>query len=478
MSIKIGIDTILFFIRIPEMKAEEFLNSLVNYEKVPGYKYDIEAFKKFLKKLDSPQEKLKNVILIAGTKGKGSTATIINSCLIASGYKAGLFTSPHLLKINERIKINNKAITDKEMEKYIKVIKPHINFKTRIGARTFFETLATIAYLYFAENKVDFAVLEVGLGGRLDATNVFENHIPVITRIGYDHMNLLGNKLSQIAFEKAGIIPDTRYQIPDNLKIPINPPFVKEEKGGLVITIHQRPSVEIVLKKVARKRNYKIIFADELHKIKIKKLKLAGSELQITGGLGDFKAFLPLPGRHQIENLQNALAVLYTLKNRGFDIKIEDIKRGIEQTKLPGRFEIISKKPLIIYDVAHNEDSFRTLNENLKLACEMPQKERRRSLYLIFGCSKDKDINYAIKNIFPKAKEVLLVKADNPRLMEPIEIYQKAKKYQKNILIAGSVRRAIEYLMPELKDNSATIIFGSFYLYQEVIRSLKYIDSI
>lgn len=478
MSIKNGIDTILFFIRIQEMKVEEFLNSLVNYEKIPGYHYDLEAFKKFLKKLDSPHKKLKNVILIAGTKGKGSTATIINSCLIASGYKVGLFTSPHLLKINERIKINNKAITDKEMEKYIKIIKPHINFKTRIGARTFFETLATIAYLYFAENKVDFAVLEVGLGGRLDATNVFEDHIPVITRIGYDHMNLLGNKLSQIAYEKAGIIPDTRYQIPDNQKIPLNPAFIKRERGGLVITIHQRPSVETVLKKVAQKRNHRIVFADELHKIKIKKLKLAGTELQITGSLGGFETILPLPGKHQIENLQIALAVMHILKNKGFNIKTQNIKKGIEQTKLPGRFEIISKKPLIIYDVAHNEDSFRALDDYLKLLCNIPLKNRRRSLYLIFGCSKDKDINYAIKYIFPKAEEVILVKADNPRLMEPIEIYQKAKKYQKNILIAGSVRRAIEYLMPELKDNSATIIFGSFYLYPEVIRSLKYIDSI
>lgn len=444
------------------INPEEFLSSLVNYEKIIGYHYDLDAYKKFLKKLSSPHKKLKNVILIAGTKGKGSTATIINSCLIASGYKVGLFTSPHLLRITERIKINNNAITDREMERYIKIIKPHINLKTRIGARTFFETLATIAYIYFAENKVDFAILEVGLGGRLDATNVFENHIPVITRIGYDHMNLLGNRLSKIAFEKAGIISDTRYKIPDSQ----------------IITIHQRPSVEKVLKKVAQKRNQKIVFADELIKIKIEKLKLAGTELQIKGCLGDFKAFLPLPGKHQIENLQNALAVLYTLKNKGFNIKIEDIKKGIEQTKLPGRFEIISKKPLIIYDVAHNEDSFKALDYDLKLLWDIHKKGYRRSLYLIFGCSRDKDINYAIKNIFPEAKEVLLVKADNPRLMEPIEILKKAKKYQKNILIAGSVKCAIEYLIQKLNDNSAIIIFGSFYLYPDIVRNLKYIDII
>ncbi|MGB9721011.1 MAG: bifunctional folylpolyglutamate synthase/dihydrofolate synthase [bacterium] len=448
------------------MKVEEFLNSLVNYEKIPGYKYDLEAFKEFLKKLDSPQERLKNVILIAGTKGKGSTATIINSCLITSGYKVGLFTSPHLLRITERIKINNKEITEKEMEKYIKVIKPYINFKTRIGARTFFETLATIAYMYFAEKEVDFAVLEVGVGGRLDATNVFNSHIPVITRIGYDHMNLLGNKLSQIALEKAGIIPDNKYQISDRV----------------LITIHQRPVVEKTFKKIARQRNHKIVFADDLHKIKIKRLTINGMELSISGALGEFDAFLPITGEHQIENLQIALSFLFELRKKGIKLNIQNIIKGIKNARFPGRFEILSKKPLIVYDVAHNEDSFKALKNNLNLLYNfanlhfLQSISAGRELYIIFGCNKDKDINYAIKNIFTLAEIVLLIKADNPRAMEPLVIYEKARKYQKNIIIAGSMKNALGYAIENAGHKSVIVVFGSFYLYADLIRSMNSIQ--
>lgn len=431
------------------MNPEKFLYSLVNYEKVPGYQYDLEAYKMFLEKVGAPHRKLTNVILIAGTKGKGSTATIINSCLIAHGYKVGLFTSPHLIRITERIKINNREITSKEMEKYVKLIKPHINFKTRIGARTFFEALTTCAYMYFAEKKVDFAVLEVGLGGRLDATNVFKSHIPVITRIGYDHMNLLGNKLSQIAYEKAGIIHPSPVQ-------------------SRVITIHQRPCVEQVFQKVANERNSRIIYADDLHRIQIKKIRLAGTDVLISGALGKLQAFLPIFGKHQIENLKIALAVLYELKKRGFKISIPAVKNGLAQAKLAGRFEIVSKKPLVIYDVAHNEDSFRALNDNLGEFFNI-SSTNRKNLYIIFGCNKDKKIDYAIKHIFPEAKEVLLVRIDNPRTMEPLEIYNKAKKYQKNLLIAGSIKNALEYLNSKKLEKPLILIFGTFYLYSDVL---------
>jgi len=471
------------------MNPEKFLNSLVNYEKVPGYKYDLEAYKRFLERLGSPHKNLKNVVLIAGTKGKGSTATIINSCLIANGYKVGLFTSPHLKKINERIKINNQEISKQKMNKYIKIIKPHI--KNCFGARTFFEVLTTIAFMHFAEEEVDFAILEVGLGGRLDATNVFYAHIPVITRIGYDHMNLLGNKLSQIAYEKAGIITDSRLQsrhrsrdarfsdkikilektaIADGQKIPLNSPLTKGERGGFVITIHQRPSVEKVLKRIARERKNEIIYADELHRIKIKRMMLSGTKMRIKNPLGEFDTFLPLAGRHQIENLSIALTVLNELKNRGFEINLFRVKKGIAQTQLPGRLEIISEKPLIIYDVAHNEDSFKALHNNLKLLFSKNSSSIKEEpdLYIIFGCNKDKNITYATKNIFPKAKEALLVKADNPRAMEPIEIYNKAKKYQKNLVIAGSTKNALEYINSKANNNLAILIFGSFYLYSDL----------
>lgn len=479
------------------MKVVSYLNSLVNYEKVPGYHYDLDAYTKFLRKLDSPQKKLKNIILIAGTKGKGSTAAMINSCLIANGYKTGLYTSPHLRRINERIRINNKEISNKELDRYIKIIKPLIDHETRSGARTFFEVLTTMAFMHFARHDVDIAVLEVGLGGRLDATNVVTGPvIPVITRIGYDHMNMLGKTLAHIAYEKAGIIKvmksnlvglslrgvpkgrrsNLEYRAKDEIaalsSVARNDRFGRDP---VIITIHQRFVVEKVLRKVARKRKHAIIFANDLHRIKVLRMDMTGMDVHIKGRRGEFDAHLPMAGKHQVENLSLALAVISRLRDQGIKINIPAVKKGIANTKLQGRFEVISKKPLLIFDVAHNEDSFKALEQNLnevfrsrafrlvKGGAKAPTP--KRGLFLIFGCSTDKDISYAVKYVFPKAREVLLVKADHPRAMEPIEIFKSAKKYQKNIIIAGTVKKALEYLKTRITKNSATIIFGSFYLY-------------
>jgi dihydrofolate synthase/folylpolyglutamate synthase len=175
---------------------KSFLYSLIDYEKIVGYDYDLEAYKDFLGRLGAPHKKLKNIILIAGTKGKGSTAAIINACLMENGYKVGLYTSPHLKRVNERIRVNNQCISNKELNEHISNIKPRIKGKHR--ARTFFEILTTIAYLHFLSKGTDFTILEVGLGGRLDATNATDPLVSVVTRIGYDHTNLLGTRLSQI----------------------------------------------------------------------------------------------------------------------------------------------------------------------------------------------------------------------------------------------------------------------------------------
>ena len=441
------------------MNPEEFFNSLVDYEKIPGYNYKLEDFIEFLTKFDSPQKKLNNVIHIAGTKGKGSTAAIISSCLESCGYRVGLFTSPHLQKINERIKINNIEISNQDLMKYIKLIKPYIKRKHGAspvkyrklsgappikhhefhGASTFFEVLTMVAFLHFLKKKTDFSILEVGLGGRLDSTNVTHPIISVITKIGYDHTDLLGTKLSQIAREKAGII----------------------KNNGILITIHQRPSVQKIINRITRSKKCSIIFAEDQHNIKILKQSIKGSYLKINGEIGKFNAFLPLPGKHQVENLLIAMSVLNELRKKGYAITEPAIQNGIKQTDLHGRFEVLSKNPLLIYDCAHNNDSFEALEKNLNLIYT-------KDLYLIFGTNRDKDIRYCLKYIFPRAKEVLLVKTDNPRAMEPIDLYKKAKKYQKKLTIAPSIQRAIEYIKTKANHNPTIIITGSFYLWPEI----------
>ncbi len=497
------------------MNPEEFFNSLIDYEKIPGYNYKLNDFIEFLAKFDSPQKKLNNVIHIAGTKGKGSTAAMISSCLESCGYRVGLFTSPHLQKINERIKINNIEISNQDLMKYIKQIRPYIKRKHGTnpikqhefhGPSTFFEVLTMVAFLHFLKKKTDFSILEVGLGGRLDSTNVTHPIISVITKIGYDHTDLLGNRLSQIAREKAGIIkpppfPPPQVDILKNSNFPGSRAFrivkygvqrvpslhamseditlpkygrkrptpenrqpkVERDKTmhGQLITIHQRSSVEQVIKKVAKKQHNKITFAEDQHNIKILNQSIKGSHLKINGEIGKFNTFLPLPGKHQVENLQIAMSVLNELRKKGFKITVPAIQKGIKRTDLHGRFEIISKRPLIIFDCAHNQDSFEALQKNLNLI-------NTKDLYLIFGTNKDKHIGYCLKYIFPRAKEVLLVKTNNPRAMEPIDLYKKAKKYQKKLTIAPSVQSAIEYIKTKANHNPTIIITGSFYLWSEI----------
>jgi dihydrofolate synthase/folylpolyglutamate synthase len=413
---------------------KSFLYSLIDYERIIGYDYDLEAYRDFLDRLGAPHKKLKNIILIAGTKGKGSTAAIINACLMESGCSVGLYTSPHLRQVNERIRVNNKSISDKELNKHISNIRPRIKGKHR--ARTFFEILTTIAYLHFLSKGTDFAILEVGLGGRLDATNATDPLVSVITRIGYDHTNLLGTRLSQITHEKAAII----------------------RMNGKLITIHQRPVVEKILRKVAKDRNCNIIFADELHDVRVIDRSTKGSGIYVSGKVGNFKTFLPLIGAHQIENLSVALAACVELRQTGFEFDQAAIREGIEKTELRGRFELISENPPVIFDCAHNKDSFQALEKNLETL-------NIRNFYLIFGTNKDKDIRYCLKHIFPKAKEVFLVRTDNPRAVCPQELIRKARRYQKNLTFAKSVKHALSTI--KKKDSStAIIITGSFYLWQ------------
>ena len=416
--------------------SRDFLYSLVDYEKTVGYNYDLGAYKNFLEHFDAPHKKLSNVILIGGTKGKGSTAAILTACLMNNGYRVGLYTSPHLREINERIKIDNTEISDSDFDRYVMMVKPSISKKK--GARSFFEALTTIGFLYFLEQRVDFTVLEVGLGGRLDATNATNPLISVITRIGYDHMNLLGNTLAEIAREKAGII----------------------RENGKLITIHQRPSAGNVLKKIAANRKSTVIFADEQHHIEVLDQSLRGSRVFISGRIGEIGIILPLAGLHQIENLSLALAVLFELRTMGFHLSPGKIGQGIKSAQLHGRFEVVSENPLVIFDCAHNEDSFMALEKNLQVF-------DIRDFCLVFGANKDKDISYCLKHIFPRAKRVFLVHTDNPRSLEPQDLMKMAERYQRNLSVSSSVNEAIQSAKKDIHGNPAVVITGSFYLWQK-----------
>ncbi len=428
------------------MNPEAFFSSLVDYEKTPGYDYKLADFVAFLTKIGSPHKKLEHVIHIAGTKGKGATAAIISSVLQSARYRVGLFTSPHLKRINERIKINNKEIANSELEYYIRKLKPHI--QGRHQARTFFEVLTAIAFLHFLRKRTDCNVLETGLGGRLDTTNTTTPLLSIITKIGYDHTQLLGTTLAAIAREKAGII----------------------KHGVPVITVKQRPAVERVIKKVVRAKKTHLVSADKAHRIDVVKYSLVGSHVRVRGELGTFSAFLPLAGEHQIENLLIALSALSVLRQQGIHIPTRAIQKGIRNTKLRGRFDVVSpkrltfreqtEKPIVIFDCAHNKDSFEALERNLT-------RFKIRNFFLIFGSSKGKDIQYCLKNIFPKAQTVFLVKAEHPRARDPLDIFTAAKRFQKNTVIAPSVKTVLKYAKNLPRKKITVVITGSFYLWQK-----------
>ena len=424
-----------------------WLDSLVNYERTPGYGYRLEGYRRLLTKIGSPQERLRNVILIAGTKGKGSTAAILNSVLMAHGYRVGLYTSPHLTDINERIRVNGRPITNREFAGHVAWLRRLFRTRHRVGARTFFEALTAIAFRHFARQRTDFNILEVGLGGRRDATNVCRTMIPVLTRIGHDHMNLLGRRLAGIAYEKAGI-----------MRRPARPPAV-------AITIDQRPAVMKVLAAEARRTGYQLVRAEDRHRVTMLDLALTGTRFRIDGELGHFTTRLPLIGVQHRENLSLALAVLAELKKCGYPIAIPVVIRGLRSVRLAGRFEILRQRPLIIYDVAHNEDSFRALQRNLELL-------KGQRLYFVFGCSNDKDIGYCLRRILPRGREVILVKADHPRAMDLSKISLRLSGRRIRVVATGSVPEAMTYCDARIRSSpaipSAIVVFGSFYLYADV----------
>lgn len=387
----------------------------MNNNKLLKYLYSLES-KKFkqnlinmrilLKKIHNPEKKLK-IIHVTGTNGKGSVCAMLSSILQDSKYKVGLYTSPHLKKFNERIRINNNLIADKEIIKYYLKLKPYIT------NQTFFEITTTMALLYFYEKKVDYVILEVGLGGRLDTTNVIKPLVSVITNIGIEHTDYLGNKIEKIAYEKAGIIKK-------------NIPTVTGAKDKALVTI----------KKIADNRKAPLI----LNK-KHKNLKL------------DF-----LKGNFQLENASIAITTIETL-NKFYNLKINknNIKNGLKKAKWPGRFQFIGKN--ILVDCAHNPDGIKSLIKEIK-------KLSYNKLILVVGISIDKDIKKIIEMLNPIADYFILTKAKYHRAADPNFISKYVKKEFK---IIKDNKKALNFAKKTAKKQDLILVTGSIFLVGEIL---------
>ena len=366
----------------------------------------LDRMEALLEKLGHPEKRLR-CIHVAGTNGKGSVCAMISSILKEAGYKAGMYTSPHLKRFNERIGINGKLIKDKDIVKYYLMAKRHVN------GQSFFEITTAMAFLYFAEKKADFAVLEVGLGGRLDATNVVMPLVSVITNIGLEHTRFLGSTIEKIAYEKAGIIKK-------------NIPAVTAAEGIALATI----------KKVSDERN--------------SKLHIAPKE-----GL---KYRLGLKGEFQKQNASIAIKAIETLQNN-YSLKISEnsIKNGLLNAKWPGRFQFLEKNVLV--DCAHNPHGFRVLSNELK-------NLNYKKLIVILGFSDDKDVGSISKIIAPMASKIILAKSSNERAAEPETI---KKYFNKIIIVIKNPKKALNYAKKIAKKEDLILVAGSIFLVGEVI---------
>ncbi len=420
-------------------QAKAYLDSFINYERAVKFSYKksfkLRRVKLLFKQFKIPYQKLK-VIHIAGTKGKGSTARFTAQLLAAQGLRTGLYTSPHLFDFRERIRIvPSKMISKKDVVRITEDFRKKLkNFKLpeELGKISFFEIYTALAFKYFLEQKVDCAVLETGLGGRLDATNIARAKVSVITHIGYDHTHLLGKKLREIAGEKAGIIKN---------KIP-------------VVSAKNLKPVARVMEKTSRNTQSRLfIFGRDFKAAHIRfKAKYTLFDYSFAGkNLKDIK--IPLLGRHQVENCALSLTAVFLFTKKFLPDKL---KSGLADLPLEGRFELVSSKPLIIVDVAHNVSSFTALYNNLKLY--YPSKK----IILIFGASRDKDVWGMLRKI-PYAK-LILTGVNNPRCFSPEEL----EKYVPGpSIITPNIKEALALAKKLYRPGSIIVISGSLFLAAE-----------
>jgi dihydrofolate synthase / folylpolyglutamate synthase len=427
----------------------------------PSHKFDLAHMRILLGALENPERRFPGV-LIAGTNGKGSTASTLASILRASGLRTGLYTSPHLARINERIQISGEQIGDDDFALLHDLVDRTAERLVGEGELpwhpSFFEMLTAMAFEYFARRKVNIAVLEVGMGGRLDATNVIEPRVSVITDISLDHQKFLGNTLAEIAGEKAGII----------------------RPGGVVVTLPQQPQANDVIGRTimdlgARAVNavpyvppvspasaqYQVASAEKnLAPVSRYPLQVMGKQILIE---------TPLIGRHQLRNVALAIAAVEELGRQGFPVTADSIERGIRETRWPGRFQVVPATggtPEFVFDVAHNPAGAWALRSTLSAG--YPD----RSLTFIFGAMRDKAIGEMAEILFPLAERVIATRADNPRSAMPDEIRAAASRTSTQIEEAPDVAAALALAQDSAKPDVVVVITGSIYIVGEAMRLL------
>jgi dihydrofolate synthase/folylpolyglutamate synthase len=444
-------------------QAIKYLESFINYEKIPAYPYKnslrLERVNNFLKAINNPQDSLR-CIHIAGSKGKGSTCVFSAYILKEAGFKVGLYTSPHLSDFRERIRVLQGPgeegggrkqdfegmISQNELTGLVEGLKPAIeryNKNSKYGPLTFFEVYTALAFIYFKEKKVDFAVIETGLGGRLDATNTVSPLVCAITPISYEHADKLGPTLKQIACEKAGIIKSVTGRV----SIVVSAPQDKEAKE---IIRGRCKEVKARLYEVGRDILY----------------EQARDGFNVSGVFGEYAHLeIQLLGAHQIVNASVAIGISEMLRFYGIIIGSENIRDGLRNAFWPARCEVITQDPYLILDGAQNAASAKALKETIK------ENFRYKRLILILGICNDKDIKGIFSQLGGIADTVIFTKADNPRAMEPeiLARYFKAKE----VFITHNAKKAMAKASKIAKKEDLILAAGSLFVAAQIRGIIK-----
>jgi dihydrofolate synthase/folylpolyglutamate synthase len=419
-----------------------------------GSKLGLERTEKILELLGDPHKKLK-CIHIAGTNGKGSTTAMVTKILVESGYKVGSYTSPFIEEFEERIQINNNNIPKDDLSDIVTMVSKAVDTVVALGYSnpTEFEIITCAGFLYFYINNVDFAVIEVGIGGRLDSTNVIIPILSVITSVSLDHTQILGDTLDKIAYEKAGII----------------------KEGIPVIMFPQQKQSEEVIEKICRERNCKLIKVQRNSSSYLGKENLQqGAITSISGTIANNNTItqkikvqtlkngyiieLALLGKHQLLNCSVVVHVIEELIGQGFKINKENILMGLRSVKWPARLEVMNKKPLVVIDGAHNVDGIKNLTESIDMYFNYNR------VILILGILADKQVEEMIKTIVPKASRVITVTPHSERAELSEELKIQVEKYTANCEAIEDYEEAYKKALSYCTEDDLLLVAGSLYM--------------
>lgn len=427
----------------PYQHALDYLNGLIDYSKthtenLAPENFELERMFTFMEKVDNPHTAYP-AIHIAGTKGKGSTAALTAAALTAAGYKTGLYTSPHLQDFTERIQIDAQLIPQSEIIAHIEELKPIVE---SIPGITAYELQTALAFLYFAQEKADIAVIEVGLGGRLDSTNILTPIVSVITSISLDHTFILGDTLKAIATEKGGIIKPNIPVVstPQSAEALSALQSIAQQQGSPFTLVGDQVQVEILQDSLEGLR------------LKLSHSDTPGSEIETEVGL---------LGAHQAENAAVAFAALFIARANGFYISNTHIQHGFSQVKWPGRFEIVSQSPPVILDGAHNRHSAHLLKNAVQ------KYFSNRPITLVFGASSDKDISGMFAELLPAVQHLVAVQSTHPRATPADKLAETAAHYPCQTHPIPNLPKAITHALSLAGDDGLVLTTGSIYMLGE-----------